>query len=58
MQLIIFPFAINNDVQYFLLALLLVGILLVALCEYRIRQIIKNKDRYYRVIETFKKHQQ
>lgn len=54
----IFPFAINNDVQYFLLALLLVGILLVALCEYRIRQIIKNKDRYYRVIETFKKHQQ
>ena len=54
----LFPFAINHDVQYFLLALLLVGILLAALCEYRIRQILKDKDRYYKVIETFKKHQQ
>lgn len=54
----IFPFVINQDVRYFLLALLLIGILLAALCEWRIRQILKDKDRYYKVIETFKKHQQ
>lgn len=54
----IFPFVINQDTMYFMLGFLLIGICLCLLCEYRIRQIIKNRDRYYKVIETFKKHQQ
>lgn len=44
--------------MYFMLGFLLIGIFLCLLCEYRIRQIIKNQDRYYKVIETFKQHQQ
>lgn len=54
----IFPFVINQDMMYFMLAFLLIGIFLCLLCEYRIRQIIKDHDRYYKVIETFKQHQQ
>ena len=54
----IFPFVINNDILYFMVAFLLIGIVLAALCEFRIHQILNDKDRYYRVIEVFKKHQQ
>ncbi|MDM8276869.1 PTS cellobiose transporter subunit IIA [Lactobacillus gallinarum] len=54
----IFPFVINNDILYFMAAFLLIGIVLAALCEFRIHQILNDKDRYYRVIEVFKKHQQ
>lgn len=54
----IFPFVINNNILYFMIGFLLVGILLCVLSEYRIYQILKDKDRYYRVIETFKKYQQ
>ncbi|WP_308557496.1 PTS cellobiose transporter subunit IIA [uncultured Lactobacillus sp.] len=54
----IFPFAITNDVVYFLIGFLLIGILLALLCEYRIHQIAKDKDKYYKVIKTFKKYQQ
>ncbi|WP_297951551.1 PTS cellobiose transporter subunit IIA [uncultured Lactobacillus sp.] len=55
---LVFPFVINNDILYFMIGFLLIGIALAILCEFRIRQIIHNKDRYHRVIETFKKHQQ
>ena len=41
-----------------IITFLLIGIFLCLLCEYRIRQIIKDHDRYYKVIETFKQHQQ
>lgn len=54
----IFPFIINDSILYFMLAILLIGILLAVLCEYRIYQIVKDKDRYYKVIKTFKKYQQ
>lgn len=54
----IFPFVINSDIRYFMMGLFLVGIILCALCEFRIYQILNDKDRYYRVIEIFKKHQQ
>lgn len=52
------PFILNQSVMYFMAALLLVGILLCVWCEYRIHQIVNDQDRYYKVIETFKKHQQ
>lgn len=54
----ILPFVINHDIQYFMVGLLLVGMILAILCEVRIRQIRKDQDRYYKVIQTFKKYQQ
>lgn len=54
----IFPFIINNSILYFMFGFLLIGILLCVLCEYRIRQILEDKDKYYKVIKTFEKYQQ
>ena len=53
-----FPFVENQSIMFFMAGLLLVGILLCVWAEYRIRQIMSDKDRYHKVIETFKKHQQ
>lgn len=54
----LFPFIENRSVMLFMLTLLLAGILLCVWGEYRIYQIMNNRDRYHKVIETFKKHQQ
>lgn len=54
----IFPFIINNSILYFMFGFLLIGILLCVLCEYRIQQILEDKDKYYKVIKTFEKYQQ
>lgn len=54
---IIFPFVVNHNVSYFMIGLLLVGIVLCLICEYRINQIRENKDRYYKAIQVFRKHQ-
>ncbi len=52
------PFVINNNARWFMLGVLLVGILLAIVSEIRIRNIIQGKDRYKKVINTFQKHQQ
>ena len=54
----IFPFIINQDTMYFMLGFLLIEIFLCLFWDFKINQLFKNKDRYYKVIETFKQHQQ
>lgn len=54
----LFPFVENQSIMFFMTTLFLAGILLCVWSEYRIHQIMNDQDRYHKVIETFKKHQQ
>ena len=54
----LFPFIENQSIMFFMTTLFLAGILLCVWSEYRIHQIMNDQDRYHKVIETFKKHQQ
>jgi len=54
----LFPFIDNQSIMFFMTTLFLAGILLCVWSEYRIHQIMNDQDRYHKVIETFKKHQQ
>ena len=54
----LFPFIENQSIMFFMTTLFLADILLCVWSEYRIHQIMNDQDRYHKVIETFKKHQQ
>lgn len=51
-----FPFLTTRDADYIILAILLIGMILCIICEWRIHNILKGKDRYHKVINTFKKN--
>lgn len=52
----LFPFLSNMSSVYLICAFLLIGILLCYLCERRIRNIRVGKDKYQKLIATFKKN--
>jgi len=51
-KLQIFPFITSTSSSYFMIAILLAGILLAYFCERRIHNIIIGKDKYLNAIET------
>ncbi|WEV51551.1 PTS cellobiose transporter subunit IIA [Lactobacillus sp. ESL0731] len=51
-----FPFVSDQSSKVLILTILLVGIVLACCCEVRIKNIVKGKDRYAKVIATFKKN--
>lgn len=53
-----FPFVTVRDSRWFVLFVLLLGIVLCIICEIRIRNIVLGKDKYKKVIQTFEKNQQ
>lgn len=54
----LFPFITTNETNYLILAFLLLGAVMCIFAEIRINNIMNGKDRYLRVIRTFKKHNQ
>lgn len=52
----LFPFLTDENMNLVMVAFLLIGVILCVLCEYKIYKINRNEDRYYKVIETFKKN--
>ncbi|WEV40232.1 PTS cellobiose transporter subunit IIA [Lactobacillus sp. ESL0684] len=53
---VFFPFSSKKIVTQFISLILIAGIILCLICEWRIAKIRKNQDRYASVIETFKKN--
>lgn len=51
----LFPFVTNADSLYLMLAFLFAGIILAYICERRVHNIIIGKDKYKKLIETYKK---
>ncbi|WLS85250.1 PTS cellobiose transporter subunit IIA [Lactobacillus apis] len=51
----LFPFVTNSDSLYLMLAFLFAEIILAYICERRIHNIIIGKDKYKKLIETYKK---
>lgn len=54
----LFPFITTNETNYLILTFLLIGAMICIFAEIRINNIMNGKDRYLRVIKTFKKHNQ
>ncbi|MDF7669296.1 PTS cellobiose transporter subunit IIA [Lactobacillus sp. ESL0703] len=52
----LFPFVSDQSSKVLILTILLVGIVLAGCCELRIKNILNGKDRYTKVIATFKKN--
>lgn len=54
----VFPFVTTDSSKWLMEVFLLAGILICIVCEIRIRNINKGRDRYKRVINTFEKNRQ